>query len=338
MAIDPHYRPPFYCPSTAVVFSLLLSIATLAPGASGQTPPPTETPNSTSRDATSAPQNFVSANPPVAPAANAETASSLLVDPNELVLNAVQNSVWGPAFSCRVQQKTFYGKHTTIAQGQYLQAGNGSCQMKFMLKLGVGAEVQTIFQVSDGRMLWTSLGEDQPYRTVNVSSIRTDVASYGRRLQESPEATLYLAIGGQAEVLRSLYMHYRWHKAYAVSLDNVPVWQLIGTLRTEPPRVRADAQCDQILKTEKKNVVPHDVRLTLSRNSPRTLFPYRIEYFLRQPGKNGQADHRVPFSTLEYFELEEKVTIPEDAFRTTLQENIHGREDETKRYLKIATP
>ncbi len=173
---------------------------------------------------------------------------------------------------------------------------------------------------------------------MNVGSVRAEVAPFGRRLQEVPEAALYLAIGGQAEVLRSLYMHYRWHKAYAVSLDDVPVWQLIGTLRTEPPRIRAEAQCDQLLKIAPSMIVPQDVRLTLSRDSARKLFPYRVEYFTRKPNKEGKREDHIPFSTLEYFELNEDIVLEDDAFRSTLQENIHGREDETKRYLMVVKP
>lgn len=178
------------------------------------------------------------------------------------------------------------------------------------------------------------MGEEQPYRTVNVTSVRQEVATLGRKLQDNPEASLYLAIGGQAEVLRSLYMHYRWHKAYAVSLDDVPVWQLIGSLRTEPPRIRADAPCDQLLPQAPQAVVPHEVRLTLSRESQRPLFPHRIEYFIRKPAKDRQGDVHTLFSTLEYFELDEQVPLEEATFQTKLQENIHGREDETRRYLR----
>ncbi len=92
-----------------------------------------------------------------------------------------------------------------------------------------------------------------------------------------PEAALYLAIGGHAEMMRSLYSRYRWYKVYT-GIDNKgkQVWQLVGIIRKEPPMTVAKTKVDSIFVADSLHAnVPVEVRLTLGREGKLNLYPLK---------------------------------------------------------------
>ena len=118
-----------------------------------------------------------------------------------------------------------------------LKEALGSGKLKLTVKLAVGEEVRTTQQISDGRMLWTSLDGEDRFRTVNVESVRQSVEKFGRKALERPDVALYLSVGGQSEVLRTLYLRYRWKSIWTGRMDDKSV-MAIGrhkTLRTSNP-------------------------------------------------------------------------------------------------------
>lgn len=256
----------------------------------------------------------------------------MLIDPNELVLRAVQQSVWGPGFACQIRQQTHLFDRSMNAVGTYAQGGLGSGKLKLTVKLAVGEEVRTTQQISDGRMLWTSLDGEDRFRTVNVESVRQSVEKFGRKALERPDVALYLSVGGQSEVLRTLYLRYRWKSIWTGRMDDKSVWQLVGTRRSELPTLRSHALNDEVMLLPQGDAIPSEVRLTLANDTLHPLFPYKIEYFCRQKSKDGTQEELKQISTIEYFDIQ-VLPADEDYFHIVLRDDFRGREDETKRYL-----
>ena len=259
--------------------------------------------------------------------------TSSAIDPNLLVLDAVYRSVFGPSFSCQFRQKTHLYERTLTSVGNYVQAGNGSGQFKLLLKSTVGDDVKKTQQTSDGRMLWTSLGPEFSFRTVNLDSVRNALAKNRKNAKPVPEDALYLAIGGQPELLRSLYIRYRWHKIYAGKLNEQAVWQLVGASRSEPPNLSSHTLFDESISTIQSSDFPSEVRLTLQRGEPLDLVPLRIEYFHRTKSSEGKTSTLTALSTIEYFGIENLERPSPDHFTIRLPEDARSREDETQRYL-----
>ncbi len=237
-----------------------------------------------------------------------------LVDPNELVLQAVQRSVFGPPFACKVRQKTSLFDREINSLGTCVQGGEGSGKLKQHVSFTVGNDVRNVEQMCDGRFLWTSTDPKSAFRTVNIESIRASIVKRGKWDTKQPELALTLAIGGQAEVLRTLYIKYRWFKAFRGSLDGVPVWQLVGTTRTQRPPVMPNVVSDHALFGLQQEDFPTEVRLTLARS----LFPYRIEYYHRKKDPKNGAETLHPFASIEYFELVSPIQETEGYFKIQL--------------------
>jgi hypothetical protein len=271
------------------------------------------------------PQNPANSFPP--------TTTSVTVDPNLLVLDAVHRSVFGPSFTCQFRQKTHLFERTLTSVGSYVHAGKGTGQFKLLLKSTVGDDVKTTQQTSDGRMLWTSLGPEFSFRTVNLDSVRNAIAKNRKTTKPLPEEALYLAIGGQPELLRSLYIRYRWHKIYAGKLNEQAVWQLVGASRSEPPNVASHTLFDESISSIQGQDFPTEVRLTLQRGEPLDLVPMRVEYFTRTKSADGKSSTLKALSTIEYFGIQGLDRPSIDHFTIRLPEDSRSREDETQRYL-----
>ncbi|MFO0924656.1 MAG: hypothetical protein U0905_19475 [Pirellulales bacterium] len=270
---------------------------------------------------------------PSTPAQATTADPQTLIDPNELVLRALHHSIWGPGFVCKVRQKTtLYGREIH-AIGTCAQAGNGTGRLKVSLKLSMEGDVRNSEQICDGRVLWTDLGNSYPFRTVNLDSIRTNIAKKGKWDPKNPDLDLSLGIGGQMEVLRMLYIKYRWYKAWKGSMDGIAVWQLVGTTRTQAPPILPNTKIDNDALAVNQDPFPTEVRLTLARDSSENLFPYRIEYYQRVKEPSKQEEILEPLSVIEYFELQTPLLDREGLFQIQIPEDFRDREDETGRYL-----
>jgi hypothetical protein len=231
------------------------------------------------------------------------------------------------------------GDHQLDAEGQYWQMGQGTGQMKMLvtLKSDTSTSMSTWMQVSDGRLLWTSIGGGEPPRRVYLDRVRQSLGRIVREPSQHPEAALYMAIGGQAEALRCLYFRYRWFKVFAGIDDHGrEVWQLVGTLRTEMPSPGSMTQIDySLLNGTPSPEVPTDVRLTLGRDENLLLFPHRIDYYLREKSESGRPGKLVLVSTIEREEVESPISVPREFFHFQVPDEADQIYDETSDYLPL---
>lgn len=263
------------------------------------------------------------------------TAAYPSMDPNHLVLQAVHQAIWGPSLSCRIRQTAVWDEQQLMGEGRYQAVGKGSGQLKTTMSVATGEYHSDFLQISDGRLIWTSTGDGEPPRRVYLDRVRLAVSNMNLDLQNPSDASLYLAIGGQPELLRSLYMRYRWFKIFAgIDEQGMKVWQLVGTLRTEWPVPASYSRADSILLTTPPSPeVPTDVRLTLARDGRIPLFPYKVEYFRRRAGRDGVPGKLVPVATLVYDQVVSPLTITPDQFEYQVLEEAERIEDETNDYL-----
>lgn len=229
------------------------------------------------------------------------------------------------------------GDHELLAEGEYWQMGQGTGQMKMMLELSAnkGAARTNWIQISDGKLLWTSTGSSEPIRRVYLHKIRDSLGGIARDPNAHPEVALYMAIGGQQEVLRCLYVRYRWYKIFT-GLDDRgrEVWQLFGTLRTGMPTPVSITPVDSLLSVDKPSPeVPTEVRLTLGRDEKSLLFPYKIDYYRREKGEEGLAAKRLLVSTVEYDEVVSPISPARDFFQFQVPDAADQIVDETNEYM-----
>ncbi len=259
------------------------------------------------------------------------------VDPNQLVLLAVERAVWGPSLSCRIQQTSIWGEHRVMAEGKYCHTGGGAGQLKLEMKLDSKDHQSNFVQVSDGRLVWTSIGEGESPRRVYLDRVRESLGGWVRKPGLRPEMSLYLAIGGQGEALRCLYQRYRWFKVFAgVDEKGRDVWQLVGTIRSEPPTPSAQTLIDNLLISSSLPAeVPTDVRLTLGRDEKNYLFPYKIDYYRKEKTEAGVPGKWIRVSTIEYSDIESPIEVPPDFFEYRASNDADQIRDETKDYMPL---
>ncbi|MCU0716619.1 MAG: hypothetical protein MUD03_10880 [Pirellula sp.] len=236
-------------------------------------------------------------------------------DPNVLVYNAVQQAVFGPPIAAKVYQQSLAYGQQVILSGEYKSVGSGTGQFRYTARLSSGETTLDSVQVSDGRLMYTQV-DKQPPRIVNVEKIREKLTPKLHQLQQNPEVVLHLAVGGHAELLRNLYQRYHWYEVAEGTISGVDVWQLVGQLRTEPPRIAGTARLDrENLAVQPQNEgLPTAVRLTLGRSASFPYFPYSVVYFRVKKDKEGKAQGHVPVSVIKYNDPTSNVTFQESDF------------------------
>lgn len=259
-------------------------------------------------------------------------------DPNQLVLAAVRQSVWGPSVACKVQQTSKAHGQQVVLLGDFKSEAVGTGRFRrFRLgvRLAVGETSFDLIQVSDGRMMWTQVGSDSPPRRVILDQVLQGIPNALQYSDARPEVHLMMAIGGQAELLRALYHRYNWYRAVGGKLAGADVWQLVGRLRTEPTRIAGNTPLDDsnsVLGDNHPNL-PTEARLTLSRSAKLPYFPYMIEYFDRGRDRNGQPDGFELVTRIEYTEPKSNVTFQDQDFQYRVSDTIDEIKDETQIYL-----
>lgn len=261
--------------------------------------------------------------------------SVVTTDPNQLVLNAVHQAVWGPPVACKVYQRSAAFDQQVIASGEYKSAGNGTGQFRYSARISAGDTTFDMIQVSDGRLMYTQLGLNEPPRRVIIDQVRQAMGHAINQANERPEVNLYMSIGGHPELLRGLYHRYRWYSGTAGKLGGVDVWQLVGRLRTEPPKLMSNTILDHqnAQAAGLANELPTEVRLTLGRSTSMAYFPYMVEYFQRRKNANGQPTSLELTSIIEHLEPNLTVNFSDREFEFRVPENVEKIEDETNLYL-----
>ena len=143
------------------------------------------------------PQEHVGPSPiPATP--SAQETGSLLIH------NALRQAVWGPARSCKIRQRTTLLDKQLISYGSYMHAGQGSGQLKMHVRLATEKRINTLLQVSDGRVMYSTqhIGNTVQRSRVDLYRIREYLGPISTASLEDPIIAMYLAVGGQAELLR----------------------------------------------------------------------------------------------------------------------------------------
>ena len=266
-----------------------------------------------------------------------QSGNVVTIDPNQLVLNAIHQSVWGPPLECKVHQSSRDHGQLVVVSGEYKASGGGSGHFRYTSRVSSGETTLDTIQVSDGRLMYTKVGTKETRRCVVIDQVRKSLGNAIEHAELRPDVSIYLAIGGHAELLRSLYHRYRWYKAESRKIDGIDVWQLVGTIRTERPKVAGNTPLDEqtMRAIPPDSNMPEDVTLTLGRsNSTMPYFPYRVEYFRRMKSADGRQTKIVPVSKLVHSEPM-RVVVSDKDFVYKEQENVDDTY-ETDLYMPAA--
>lgn len=180
---------------------------------------------------------------------------------------AMWQSVWGDPVHCKVRQSiTIFGKQMS-GIGIYVRSGQGRGQLRYSLRFSAHDQLNTLTQICDGSRLLTieDVGEHKKQTEIDLGAIRPRLTLTREADLHNPLNSLYLAIGGQAEVFRELCQRYQWHSVRESQLEGVPVWIIKGNLATEPPLIRGLAAVDQAMLTASPTgLIPSEVEAVIS--------------------------------------------------------------------------
>ena len=268
---------------------------------------------------------------------SSDAITPVTTDPNQLVLAAVRQAVWGPSIYCRVQQTTnVYGQRALLIGELKSEALSNSPmrRLRYTARVAVGETAFDLLQVSDGRMMWTKSSPNSPPKRIILDQVLQSIPSSMQYPDTRPEVHLLLAVGGQAELLRGLYHRYNWYKAVSGKIGGADVWQLVGRLRTEPTRIAGNAPVDNMnsdIGSPSPNL-PTEARLTLSRSTKLPYFPFIVEYFQRA-AKSSTA--KSPFELMSRIEFKDPSTEIQfsDKDFDRFNETVEEIKDETQDYL-----
>ena len=263
----------------------------------------------------------------------------LTIDPNILVLRAIHQSVFGPPIACKVFQSSRAYNQQVVVSGEYKANGGGTGQFRYTARVSSGETTLDTIQVSDGRLMYTQVGVNEPPRKVYIEKVREAVGPALAYANDRPEVSMYLAIGGHPELLRNLYHRYLWNKGVEGKLGGVEVWQLVGRLRTEPPKIAGNARMDHeaVAAITPDTKLPEIVRLTLGRSAAMAYFPYMVEYYRRTPNPDDPPDTLEPVSTLWHTDATTSVNLSEKDFVYKVLDTVDRIDDETGLYKPQAT-
>jgi hypothetical protein len=287
-------------------------------------------------------------NPPQGFFTSTSPAAKEMIDPNTLVFHALKTAIAGPGIACKVHQQTTAYHQQVIMSGEYRSTGNWTGQFRYTARVSAGETTLDTIQVSDGRLMYTQFGTSTAPKLVNVEKVREQLVPRIYRPEENPDVYISLAVGGQPELLRSLYQRYHWYRVVEGKVGGVDVWQLFGKLRTEAPKYAGTAKLDlQILNLSPDTEnLPSHVRLTLGRpidvRSTETkgdvvtfpYFPYMVEYFRLEKNKEGRVVRLAPVSKIEYLEPTTQFKVNDTDFVYRVEPTTERIDEETSLYLK----
>lgn len=269
--------------------------------------------------------------------ANVQTSDSTVVtiDPNQLVLRAVHQAVFGPPIACKVRQESRAFNQQVAVSGEYKASGGGTGQFRYNARVSSGETTVDTIQVSDGRLMYTQVGIDEPPRRVIIDQVRQSLGGALNHANDHPDVSMHLAIGGHPELLRNLYHRYLWYKVKGGNLGGVDVWQLVGKLRTERPKVSGTSELDtkSLEPPPPESKLPEIVRLTLGRSTSMAYFPYMVEYYRRTATPDDPPEKLELVSKLWHPDATTSVTLSEKDFVYRVQESVGRIDDETSLYM-----
>ncbi len=250
-----------------------------------------------------------------------------------LIHNALRQAVWGPAVTCKIRQRVTLLDKQLVGVGKYAHAGQGSGKLKMHVRIAAGNQINTLVQVSDGVLMSSTehVGELALRSRVDLNRIREYIGPISAASLEDPVIAMYLAVGGQAELLRKLAQQYRWSHVESGKLGELDVWWLSGELASEPPTVRALAQIDQLLFVNNSSgLKPDKVRIAIGRGEPFPLWLYQVEQTREQCLEHLKAPANL-YSLIEFTDPQIVDSLPNELFQS--QSSNETVIEETGKYL-----
>jgi hypothetical protein len=227
--------------------------------------------------------------------------------------------------STRVRYHAEVFGHRPIGQGIYLQQGLGAeRKFRWELKASIRDNIFLWQQVCDGRYLW-QLNEFSPdernLNRIDLRHVRQALEQANQRPDKSLGLKIEFAIGGLPQLADNLRKSFRFTRAEAGQLDQLPVWIVTGSWRPEAikPKTKESVEKAETGKpldlTKLPPQLPAEVVVYFGQDD---LFPYRIEYHRRGAGQGrggqGGDDEIKPMLLLEFYEVQLNAPIDRRQF------------------------
>jgi hypothetical protein len=252
----------------------------------------------------------------------------------QIIHRALLETVWGEPTVSDVRQSIQMFDKKRSSFGKYVRAGRGTGKLRMSLQVPAGDHVNSLLQISDGEMLTTfeSIGTHAILTQVDLGKVRERLTITSEVL-EDPVVAMYLAIGGQAELLRKLCQKYDFNKVTEGKLHEQKVWWIRGTSVEQPLQKHARASVDvRLFETNLSAVMPKNVKLAIGLNE--SSFPfwlYQIETW-DDSDDGGRSRAYVLTEWDSPMRLTPQQHSPE-LFRLSTDPWMHEIRDETKLYL-----
>jgi len=263
--------------------------------------------------------------PPDKPAAN-----------QELLATAIQQLRLIQSLEARVRQRVRLFDQDLIGSGDYLQHGQGSETLaRLELTLQLGDNTSQALYIRGQQYLLTHHVVLGKARTARVD-LDDRVARAAREAGQGGVLTApqdWLCVGGISELLASVQHNFNMEPPQKIQLDSIPAWTLRGKWKATvinnllPDQAHLFETNSPQALTQLPEQIPHEVRLTLSRDPKLPLFPHRIEYLRYQRGGQDRVQLH-PIITIEFFEVG-RTAVNLNMFTTDLD----NFEDHTDLYI-----
>lgn len=186
-----------------------------------------------------------------------------------ILQQSILQSVWGPPVHCVVRQSIhLYGKQLS-GIGDYVRGGLGSGKLKYSMRMAAGDQLNSLLQVSDGQRLLSieSIGNVQRRTEIDLGKVRRPLVVTSDSIRD-PVIAMYLAIGGQAELLRKIYQQYHWEVVREGELSQAEVWWLAGRLPPPPDQTRPTAFTDnQLMYDNNSGLLPTRIEVAVGKGN-----------------------------------------------------------------------
>jgi outer membrane lipoprotein-sorting protein len=220
-------------------------------------------------------------------------------------------------------QAEMFGNHL-VGKGSYLQQGQGlERKMRLELETPIGDQNLVLEQICDGQFLWQyqpPIARNKQAAPERPTVTRIDIRRVLAAIEQDKHATgpnvaSQLALGGLPKLMEGVRQSFRFNRAEAGKLGELPVWIATGSWRPEALAVFAKDLADQAANGRPLNLkrlpqqLPEEISVYFGQDD---LFPYRIEYRRRtaQQGRGGESDgEMLPIVIVEFCDVRLNVPI-----------------------------
>jgi hypothetical protein len=231
-----------------------------------------------------------------------------------------------------------------LGMGSYMQVGEGEDKL-FRYELNVQTDDHriTFLHVADGRFLW--LRQEMPGAVdlgrVDLKRLRRELAKSEGSVATS-DPSVWMALGGLSQLLAGLEANFDFGRIQLTTVGKTEMLSIEGVWnpnsRAPAPGGRRQAPASGGTAGEAGSLAPHvpqRVHVLLGRDD---LFPYRIEYFHRDPATTRPQDPKAEqnawktVARLEWYDVNLRAGI--DPLRFVYKPDATQIEDRTHAMLK----